>query len=232
MTYEATIGPVIAYLIGSLPFGYFVARIVAGTDIRQLGSGNIGATNVARSLGAKWGILVLFLDALKGLLPTLLIPQSLFPSEGSHFTHFEVGVGLMTIIGHMFPVWLRFRGGKGVATALGVAVVLSWMGTAAAFVVFAMIFSWKRIVSLGSVLAALTFAITVLSTVSQPFGEENWPLSAFALAAPTLIIARHRTNIVRLIRGEEGALKTASQSVVQEEEPTDQQEHSDQPSSE
>ena len=107
---------VCAYLAGSIPFGLLTARYVAGIDIRKEGSGNIGATNVGRTLGAKWGALVLVFDALKGLLPVLLLPMLFVSAEFGEARLIHVLVGICTVIGHMFPVWLGFRGGKGVAT--------------------------------------------------------------------------------------------------------------------
>ena len=117
------IAALLSYLAGSVPFGLVIARIVSGEDIRSQGSGNIGATNVARVLGAKWGVMVLVLDAIKGALPTALIPM-LLSFDSTEIGHTGVLCGLMAIVGHMFPVWLGFRGGKGVATALGVVCVL------------------------------------------------------------------------------------------------------------
>ncbi|MFN8453045.1 MAG: glycerol-3-phosphate 1-O-acyltransferase PlsY, partial [Anaerolineae bacterium] len=147
---------VAAYLAGSIPFSLLIARWAGGIDLRQHGSGNVGATNVARTLGYKWGAVALLLDALKGLLPTWGLPL-LFYGAGSR--HAPVAAGLAAIVGHMFPCWLGFRGGKGVATALGVVAVLSWQATLAAFVAFAAVFAVSRIVSLSSIVAAVTFLI-------------------------------------------------------------------------
>lgn len=190
-----------AYLAGSVPFSLLIARWVGGIDLRQHGSGNVGATNVARTLGFKWGLVALLLDALKGLLPTWGLPL-LFFGPGS--THAPVASGLAAIIGHMFPCWLGFRGGKGVATALGVVAILSWPATLAAFVVFALTFAVSRIVSLSSILASVTFAVAEMVLLwPDAFSSANWSRGAFALAVPGLIIFRHRSNIVRLLKGEE-----------------------------
>ena len=199
-----------AYLIGSIPFSLLIARWVGGIDLRQHGSGNVGATNVARTLGLKWGLLALFCDALKGLLPTWGLPLVLFDG-GTAEGHAQVAAGLAAIVGHMFPCWLGFRGGKGVATALGVVCVLGWQATLAAFVVFAVVFAASRIVSLSSMLAALTFAVAELALLwPAPFSADHWSRGAFALAVPALIIFRHRANIGRLIRGEEARLSRKS----------------------
>jgi glycerol-3-phosphate acyltransferase PlsY len=193
----------IAYLVGSLPFGFLIARYVAGVDIRKSGSGNIGATNVARVLGKKLGIAVLVLDCLKGALPTLILPPVLTDSATFRL-HLAVLSGTAAILGHMFPCWLKFHGGKGVATALGVALALGPLSTAAAFVVFVLCVALTRIVSLGSILAACTFCgVELWQLRPTPFGDETWSLAAFSTLVPLLIILRHRSNLARLLRGTE-----------------------------
>ncbi len=194
---------VVAYLFGSLPFGYLIARIVAGVDIRKSGSGNIGATNVARVLGKRMGLLVLLLDCLKGALPTALLPIVLTDSNALRL-HLAVLSGTAAILGHMFPCWLKFRGGKGVATALGVALALGPLSTAAAFAVFVLCVALTRIVSLSSILGACTFCGVELWWLRPaPFGEETWSLATFSIVVPLLIVIRHRSNLVRLMRGTE-----------------------------
>jgi acyl phosphate:glycerol-3-phosphate acyltransferase len=194
---------VVAYLIGSLPFGFLIARYVAGVDIRQSGSGNIGATNVARVLGKGLGLTVLLLDCLKGALPTACLPWLLSDSVGLRL-HLAVVSGTAAILGHMFPCWLQFRGGKGVATALGVALALAPLSTAAAFLVFVACMALTRIVSLSSILAACSFCgVELWRLRPSPFGDETWSLAAFSTFVPLLIIVRHRANLVRLLRGTE-----------------------------
>ena len=199
-----------AYLAGAMPFGLLTARIVRGIDIRQHGSGNIGATNVGRVLGSKWGLFVLVLDLLKGLLPVLLLSPLFISTDSNQFSNWRVAAGLATILGHMFPCWLWFRGGKGVATALGVALALSWLSTLVAFVVFVASFAIWRYVSLGSILGAIAYAIceTCLGWPA-PFATERLGLAIFSFLAPLLIIIRHRSNIGRLLRGEEPKYKSA-----------------------
>ncbi len=193
-----------SYLAGSIPFGLLVARLVSGTDIRKVGSGNIGATNVARTLGAKWGVLVLLLDALKGLLPVLLIPPLFAASDSPDFDHVCVLSGVATILGHMFPLWLGFRGGKGVATSLGVILVLAPWSTLIAVTAFALTFLISRIVALSSVAAATAFGVAQFTQLgSSAFTQEKWSLTAFSIAVPLLIIARHWSNLGRILRGEE-----------------------------
>ena len=195
---------IVAYGIGSIPFGWLVARLAKGIDIRSVGSGNIGATNVARTLGKSWGLLVLLLDVLKGLVPTWFLPWLAAGSANASFRHLQVCCGLAAIVGHMFPCWLGFRGGKGVATALGVVLVLNPPATAIAFAVFAITLGVSRIVSLSSVLAAVSFAGCALWQLRPtPFAPETWSLAGFSLAIPLLIVVRHRANLARLLRGEE-----------------------------
>ncbi len=193
-----------SYLVGSVPFGLLVARLFTGTDIRKAGSGNIGATNVARTLGAKWGILVLLLDALKGLLPVLLIPPLFVSPESPDFDHARVLSGVATILGHMFPLWLGFRGGKGVATSLGVILVLGPWSTLVAVTGFALTFLLTRIVALSSIVAAVAFGVAqFIQLGSTAFTHQKWSLAAFSIAVPLLIIIRHWSNLGRIMRGEE-----------------------------
>jgi glycerol-3-phosphate acyltransferase PlsY len=209
---------VVSYLVGSIPFGLLIARWVAGVDLRTVGSGNIGATNASRIVGNTWGAFVLLLDALKGLLPTLLAaPFSGVPTAEA--THAMVLAGVCAILGHTFPVWLGFRGGKGVATALGVAAVLSPWGTLTAFVSFVVVMLTARIVSLGSIVAALAFAGYQLATLPHPWSATQWSLTLFSIAVPALIIVRHRANIVRLLRGEEARWSSGSKDDKQADPP-------------
>lgn len=198
---------IIAYLCGSIPFGLMIVRAVAGIDLRTVGSGNIGATNTSRAVGKTWAAVVLLLDALKGALPTALGPL-LAKSLGVAVEDQTVQVlsGSAAILGHMFPVWLRFRGGKGVATALGVACVLSPLGTVVAAAVFFGVFAARRIVSVSSLAAAVTFALYQMwSLQPEPFKASTQAMAAFSLAVPALIVVRHVSNIARLLSGKESA---------------------------
>lgn len=201
---------VLSYFIGSIPFGLLFTRWIKGVDLRTYGSGNIGATNASRVLGKKWGIVVLLLDVCKGLLPTLCLWRVLGTELGP--SHAKVLVGTCAILGHVFPCWLNFRGGKGVATALGVASVLGWPWPfLAAASAFALIFATTRIVSLGSMLGAAVFAGVQLFVLAPNwFDAEHWSLSAFSTVIPAMIILWHRSNLQRLLRGEEPSLSTAS----------------------
>ena len=198
------VASIAAYLVGSLPFGYLLGRWIGNVDVRAQGSGNIGATNVGRVLGKKWGAIVLLLDALKGFLPTLLLPWLFAAGEEPLHAHLQIASGAAAMLGHMFPVWLRFKGGKGVATALGIVFVISWISTLGAAAVFIIVFAAFRIVSLGSMLAVVGYAVCEMFFLwPAPFSETTWSRAAFAILGPILIIVRHRSNLLRLLRGEE-----------------------------
>lgn len=203
----AALAGCIAYLCGSVPFGLIIARVAKGIDIRTVGSGNIGATNVARMIGTKWGILVLVCDALKGLLPTLLIPMFLVPEHAGDSPHIAVTCGIATILGHMFPCWLKFRGGKGVATSLGAVIILGWQASLVAAGVFVLVYLASRYVALASMVASIAYAATQFWRLgSDAFSQTNWSTTAFSILIPVLIIVRHRSNIARLLKGEESKM--------------------------
>jgi glycerol-3-phosphate acyltransferase PlsY len=179
-----------SYLLGSIPFGYILIRVFRGQDIRQTGSGNIGATNVSRTSPAL-GALTLALDALKGLA-AVLITRALFPGKPA-----LMGLAaLCAIIGHMFPVWLRFRGGKGVATALGSFVILTPKTMLVMIAIFIVIFLVFRYASLASITTVALFPL--LAWIVEPRRVAP-PLLAVMAAASLLIIAKHHENIRRLL---------------------------------
>jgi glycerol-3-phosphate acyltransferase PlsY len=181
-----------AYLSGSVPYGLLIAR-ARGVDVTKVGSGNIGATNVARALGKKTGVIVLVLDALKGLGPALAA-RLLWPDRPG----ISAAAGLLAILGHVFPIWLKLRGGKGVATGLGVFLALTPLATLAAAVVFGAIYATKRIVSVGSIAAATILPLAML-VLHAPRAH-----LALGIAAWLLVLIRHQSNIRRLLRREEG----------------------------
>lgn len=209
---DALTAVLLSYLIGSIPFGYLIARFIKGIDIRKHGSGNIGATNVGRVLGAKWGILALILDIVKALLPTWLLPIWLTP-DPAWTGHVAIACGVSAIIGHMYPCYLWLRGGKGVASALGVVAYLAPVSTAIAFGVFVVTILVWRIVSLSSMLASVSFAgAHLILNADHLWSPSGWSLTVFSLAIPTLIVVRHRSNLVRLWRGEEPTYRTAKEA--------------------
>jgi glycerol-3-phosphate acyltransferase PlsY len=179
-----------SYLLGSIPFGYILVRIFRGEDIRQTGSGNIGATNVSRT-SPGLGALTLILDALKGLA-AVAITRMLFPGHNTLLG----AAALCAIVGHMFPVWLRFRGGKGVATGLGSFVILAPKTILVMVAVFVVIFLAFRYVSLASILTVALFPL--LAWILEPRGD-NTTMLAFLTAASLLIIVQHHENIRRLL---------------------------------
>lgn len=213
-----------SWLLGTIPFSLVIGRLVAGIDLRQHGSGNVGATNVARTLGARWGVLALLLDAAKGAVPVWLLPILFAIPEGAE-TNMRVLCGVAAVLGHMFPPWLNFRGGKGVATALGVVIVLAPAAMGIALLAFVLTFAVTRIVSLSSILGSIAFAIAQFSL----YGDRLWTsttygLGLFSIAVPALIVIRHWPNILRLCKGEEKQLqfkKTVPQAVP--EKPADTQ---------
>jgi glycerol-3-phosphate acyltransferase PlsY len=202
---------VAAYFAGATPFGYVVGRLVGKIDIRQHGSGNIGATNVGRVLGTWWGLLVFVLDFLKGLLPAAIFPILFLGRESTGLVHWTVAAGIATVLGHMFPCWLGFRGGKGVATALGVIAWIAPWGTLAAGCLFALVFLVWRIISLASILGSLCFtACQLILLWPNLMTEQNWSRTSFSLLIPALILIRHRANIVRIIQGTEPKYQSGS----------------------
>jgi len=198
-----------AYLLGSIPFGLIIAA-AHGKDLRSIGSRNIGATNVARALGRKWAYFCFVLDVLKGTAPMLF---ARFLTEVSNPTPGSVSlwlvVGCAAILGHIFPIYLKFKGGKGVATSFGVALGL-WpyytICAAIAIAIWAAVVLIWRYISLASMAAAITFPIAlILAIVLTPSWSFSilWPLLIAAIAIPVMVIVRHRENIKRLIAGTE-----------------------------
>lgn len=213
------VSAILAYLVGSIPFSLLIARGFGGVDLRQHGSGNVGATNVARTMGAKWGVAALICDAAKGMASVGVIPL-LITMPDEYQTHQAVLGAIFAVLGHMFPIWLRFKGGKGVATALGAVVILAPWTTLYAFIGFAIVVAITRIVSLASIVAALTFSIAKLTLSGSELWSENmWSMGAFSIAVPLLIVFQHRSNIVRLLRGEESKLSLGKSSDSKDSQP-------------
>jgi acyl phosphate:glycerol-3-phosphate acyltransferase len=199
-----------AYLLGSIPFGYVLVRIFRGEDIRLTGSGNIGATNVARSGAKGLGIATLLLDALKGALAVFLALVIAHSGNICYSKTADVNdycaaalrlmaaAALLAVLGHVFPIWLRFKGGKGVATALGVFCVLFPKAVLVSLAIFILVVAVTRYVSLGSILGAIAFPVAAYF-IQHPDEVSLVLASAVAL----IVIAKHHQNIVRLLAGTE-----------------------------
>jgi acyl-phosphate glycerol 3-phosphate acyltransferase len=199
----STLAVLAAYLLGSIPFGYLIARAVKGIDIRTVGSGNLGATNVGRILGARYFWRVLALDLLKGLLPTLGFPWLFERSLGFVPVDLPVLVAMAAILGHTFPVYLKFRGGKGVATSVGAVLALDPVSCVVATVVFGVVLWTSRYMSLASLVGGLGFASAHLLRQIKPFSREHIAMSLFSVAVVALLVVRHRTNLARIRAGTE-----------------------------
>lgn len=209
---------VAAYLMGAVPFAQIIARL-HGKDLRTVGSGNIGATNLARACGRKWGYICFGLDVLKGLVPVVAFPiVAKADTTSAGFFALWLAVGIAAILGHVFPVYLNFRGGKGVATSFGVALgVWPYFTVCAAIALLAWVacvLKW-RYISLASICAALTFPVTLaLAAAVVPNWDlrQIWPLLVVAVAIPVLVIVRHRENIARLRAGTESKVREKHQN--------------------
>jgi len=196
----------LAYLLGSIPFGYLIVRLRGGGDVRETGSGGTGATNVTRRAGRAAGLSTLALDAAKGALAVVIARYLL--AEGFGVNWWVVAAALAAVLGHIFPVWLRFRGGKGVATGLGVFLTLAPLAVLCALPVFALVVWATRYVSLGSMTAAGLLPLFVWLTGARgDAGDGLRPVLAAAAAGGALVIFMHRANIGRLMRGTESKLK-------------------------
>lgn len=191
------------YLLGAIPFGYLIFYGVKGIDIRTVGSGNIGATNVGRQLGFGFFLLVFLLDVLKGFLPTTGLPLLLKQAGAAPPADLSVLVALATILGHNFPVYLGFKGGKGVATSLGALLALDPIACAAAAAGFFLIFLLTRYVSLSSVAGALAFVAGHFARVEDPWHPRERAVSILAIAIALMLIVRHHQNLRRIMAGTE-----------------------------
>lgn len=187
-----------SYVLGTIPFGYLLVRVFRGEDVRQSGSGNIGATNVSRK-SPTLGILTLLLDALKGATAVALASQMSQTNGAVHYTAMSIAA-LFAVIGHMFPVWLKFRGGKGVATGLGSFGMIAPKSVLIAAVIFVLIVLLFRYVSLGSILAVTAFPF--LTWGMHEYGGA-WSALLFMSMGSALIVFKHHQNIGRLLAGTE-----------------------------
>jgi acyl phosphate:glycerol-3-phosphate acyltransferase len=191
---------VLAYLLGSIPTSIWVSKAVFGIDIRQYGSGNPGATNTFRVLGSKWGAFVMISDISKGVIATslyILIPFYL-QNELAR-TNFMIILGLAAVLGHIFPIWADFKGGKGVATILGMALAIQPIVALICIIVFLITLFTTRFVSLSSMLASVVFMVLILFI----FNEKETSYRVFAIIVAFMVVVTHQKNIGRLLNGKE-----------------------------
>ena len=222
MTRLYLIVALISYLLGSIPFGYLLVRVFRGKDIRQTGSGNIGATNVARSGAKGLGIATLVLDALKGALAVglaALIAESKYNLCGDFVQHpcapasrLMSLAALCAVLGHVFPIWLHFKGGKGVATALGVFCVLFPKAILVALAIFILVVAITRYVSLGSILGAIAFPVAAYFMQAP-----DWISLLLASSVSLIIILKHHQNIRRLLAGTENRFGGSKPQVAEKQ---------------
>jgi glycerol-3-phosphate acyltransferase PlsY len=217
-TFLAVLFIVACYAAGAVPFGLIVVKKLKGIDIRTIGSGNIGATNVARAAGKKVAILVFALDFAKGFVPTILVYLVV------EWTDMRLGVaviaGLATVLGHMFPVYLKFKGGKGVATAAGMLTALAPLALAISVLVWVLVVGISKYVSLGSISAAVALPLSfILSNLDTAFGK-HVAITELCLILCALVIFAHRANIKRLLAGKENRVghKVLAEDIEQVQE--------------
>jgi glycerol-3-phosphate acyltransferase PlsY len=186
---------ILAYLIGSIPTAVWISKHFFDIDIRDYGSGNAGATNTFRVLGKKWGTIVMVVDILKGVSAVALvviIPH--YATNNLHKTNFMLGLGLAAVIGHVFPIWANFKGGKGVATLLGMAIAIQPAVAACCLGVFLMVLYLTRFVSLSSIIAGVSFMIFILFV----FHQEEQFYRAFSIVVALAVVLTHQKNINRI----------------------------------
>ena len=193
----------LAYLLGSIPTSVWLGRALKGVDLREHGSGNAGATNAFRVLGKGIGTIVLLLDMLKGFLAVnLVLLQNELDAGTEGLMILRMGLGITAVLGHIFPLFASFRGGKGVATVTGVALALHPFGALAAMGIYLLVFLLTRISALGSLTAVLSYPVWIILV----FGTDYLSLRIFSLFVVLLVLVTHRSNIQRLIRGQEKSL--------------------------
>ena len=211
ITTEHILFLLISYLTGSFPSAVWVGKIFFNKDVREYGSGNAGATNTFRVLGKSAGIPVLLLDVLKGWVSVnyiIFLSEDFIPISGSvTSTQFEIQLafGIAAVVGHLFPIFTGFRGGKGIATLLGILIGLNFTAALFSLLIFVFVFVISKYVSLASILASMTFPVVVFQILKE--SEVNSSLEMFAIFVPILTLITHQKNIERLIRGEENKAK-------------------------
>lgn len=206
-----TIGVIVGcYLVGAVPFGLIAVRAAKGIDIRTVGSGNIGATNVARVAGKNLAVLVFLLDFAKGLFPVMLAQAVAQVYGGSQLL--PVLAGLATVLGHMFPVYLKFKGGKGVATGAGMLAALVPWALGVSFLTWVVVVGLTRYISLGSMTAAAALPISFVAFHDRSAFGDHISLTLFCMVVGALVIVRHKSNLKRLLAGTENRLGASGKS--------------------
>lgn len=196
----------VSYLAGAVPFSYIAGRLIGRIDLREHGSGNLGASNTYRVLGGRVALAVLAADIAKGFAPVYFAPA--YAPAGAVSGHWlMLAAGFFAVVGHMFSVFVGFSGGKGVATGAGVFLALTPAGLAAAFAVFAVVFAARRIVSLASISAVLVLPWAVLVLDKTGIVPSHWSLFAVSAATCLVVLVKHHGNIRRILAGEEPALQ-------------------------
>ena len=191
---------VLAYVIGSIPTSVWVSKYFFDVDIRDYGSGNAGATNTFRVLGSKWGTFVMIADVLKGVIATsLYIFLPLYMHDEWNRTNFMVGLGLAAVLGHIFPIFADFKGGKGVATLFGMVIAIQPLVAICCVAVFLLVLYLTRFVSLSSIIAGISFAVFILFI----FNEKETLYRVFAVAVALMVVLTHQKNINRILKGTE-----------------------------
>ena len=201
---------IMAYLIGSVNFSIIISKKMAGFDVREKGSGNAGTTNVLRTVGKKAAALTLLCDILKGIVPVLLailigtVANKL--NANIRVDYLAQVAGIATVIGHTFPIFFKFKGGKGVASSLGLILIINWQIGLICLVFALLVMAVTRMVSLGSITAAILFAILILFGVSSQFYIVAGNYIAFGIVLAAVVIFNHRSNIKRILEGTENKL--------------------------
>ena len=204
LTFETLLFVLLAYLTGAFPSAVWVGKTFYKIDVREFGSGNAGATNTFRVLGKKAGIPVLLMDIFKGWLCVNYISfLKNIPKSAEAFFEIQLAFGIAAVIGHLFPIYTGFRGGKGIATLLGLLIGLHSVAALYSILVFMIVFLTSKYVSLGSIMASIAFPILVILIL----GSNNVSLNLFAIFVPILSLITHQKNIERLLRGEETKVK-------------------------
>jgi acyl phosphate:glycerol-3-phosphate acyltransferase len=195
----------LAYLIGSIPTAVWVSKRIYGLDIREHGSGNAGATNTFRVLGKKAGIWVMIVDMLKGFVAVKLSYLSVYGADSEQIVNLQVGLGLCAVVGHIFPIWAGFRGGKGIATLFGMILAIQYYVAFSLIGVFIAMLFLTNYVSLSSIAASVAFPVLILFIFKDKAPEISYKL--FAIATACMVVLTHHKNISRLIAGNESKVK-------------------------